>query len=128
MTNTDVRFLAAVPALPVSDENRAGRFWTETFGFEQVEVDGQPIGIVRRDGVEVHLWVPDGIHKGAELHLIGSASCRIEVRGIDDLYNRCVELDVVHPNAPLADTSWGTREFGVLDLDGNLIGVVERLR
>lgn len=33
---------------------------------------------------------------------------------------------VVHPNAPLAQKPWGSREFGVLDPDGNLITFVEQ--
>jgi hypothetical protein len=33
----------------------------------------------------------------------------------------------VHPHAPLRDPWWGTREFGVLDPDGNLVTFYERL-
>jgi hypothetical protein len=33
----------------------------------------------------------------------------------------------VHPNAPLRDQPWGTREFAVLDPDNNLIALYERL-
>jgi hypothetical protein len=34
---------------------------------------------------------------------------------------------VVHPNAPLRETPWGTREFGALDPDGNLVSLYERV-
>lgn len=60
-------------------------------------------------------------------HLAGSASCRIEVTGVDELYEHCRRLVVVHPNAPLKDQWWGTREFGVLAPDNNLISLYERL-
>lgn len=127
MATDDVPVLAAVPALPVSDVARAVRFWRDAFGFEQVLHEGEPQGIVRSGGAEVHLWVPDGVHEGAELHLIGSASCRIEVGDAAALHARSAELGVVHPSAPLRETAWGTREFAVLDPDGNLVGVFERI-
>ncbi|HZG95514.1 MAG TPA: VOC family protein [Mycobacteriales bacterium] len=119
-------FLAAVPALPVSDERRAVAFWTGVLGFTELMDGDRGLGILRRDAVEVHVWVADGSAPGAERHLAGSASCRLRVTGIDALYERCLRAGVVHPNAPLADKPWGTREFGVLDPDGNLIGLYER--
>src|SRR4051795_7350276 len=117
-----VRFLSAVPALPVSDERRAVAFFTEVLEFEELrDADDRGLGILRRDAVEVHVWVADGSAVGAERHLAGSASCRLQVTGVNDLYERCDAAGVVHPNATLADQPWGTREFGVLDPDGNPI-------
>jgi uncharacterized glyoxalase superfamily protein PhnB len=124
---TTTRFLAAVPALPVSDERRAVAFLKDALGFTELVHEGRGLGILRRDAVELHLWVPDGSAPGAERSLAGSASCRIEVTGIDVLYEHCRRQGVVHPNAPLAATPWGTREFGVLDPDNNLISLYERM-
>jgi catechol 2,3-dioxygenase-like lactoylglutathione lyase family enzyme len=122
-----VTFLSAVPALPVSDERRAVDFFVEVLGLEELrDAAGNGLGIVRRDAVEIHLWVADGSAPGAERHLAGSASCRLQVSGVDDLYERCNAAGVLHPNAGLAEQPWGTREFGVLDPDGNLIGLFER--
>lgn len=120
------RFLAAVPALPVSDERRAVAFYEQVLGFTELVHEGTGLGILRRDDVEVHVWVADGSAEGAERHLAGSASCRLQVTGIDALHATCLAHGVVHPRAPLASTPWGTREFGVLDPDGNLVGVYER--
>ena len=120
------RFLAAVPALPVSDERAAVRFLQDALGFVELVHDGAGLGILRRDAVELHVWLADGSAPGAERHLAGSASCRLEVTGIEALYDHCRGLGVVHPRAPLSDQPWGTREFGVLDPDGNLIGLYER--
>ena len=122
-----VRLPAAVPALLVSDERAAVRFLADALGFVQLVHDGVGLGIVRRDGVELHVWVADGSAPGAERSLAGSASCRIEVTGVAKLHEHCRRLGVVHPNAPLHDEPWGTREFAVLDPDGNLIGLYERL-
>ena len=125
-TTLATRFLAAVPALPVADKPRAIAFFENALGFE-LRYEAEGLGILRRDAVEVHLWVADGSAPGAERYLAGSASCRIEVSGIDALYRHCEPLGVVHPNAPLTDRWWGTREFGVLDPDNNLITLYERI-
>ena len=120
------RFLAAVPALAVSDERRAVAFLSDALGFEELTHDGDGLGILRRDQVELQVWVADGSAPGAERRLAGTVSCRIEVTGLDSLYDRCLALGVVHPNGPLIDTPWGTREFAVLDPDHNLITLYER--
>jgi catechol 2,3-dioxygenase-like lactoylglutathione lyase family enzyme len=120
------RFLGAVPAFPVSDERRAVAFYASALGFVELQENGRGLGILRRDEVELHLWVPDG-RPGAEPHLAGTASCRIQVTGVEALYEHCTTLGVVHPNAPLRDTAWGTREFGVLDPDNNLVSLYQRV-
>ncbi len=127
MTTVSSRFLAAVPALPVCDERRAVAFYESALGFTELVQDGQGLGILRRDTVELHLWVADGSSPGAERYLAGSASCRIEVTSVADLYKHCQHLDVVHPNLSLQDQPWGNREFSVLDPDNNLITLYERL-
>lgn len=53
----NVHFRAAVPALPVSDERRAVAFLEEVLGFSELRHEGQGLGIVRRDAVEIHLTV-----------------------------------------------------------------------
>ncbi len=74
-TTTATRFLAAVPALPVSDERRAVAFFESALGFVELRHEGEGLGILRRDAVEVHVWVADGSAPGAERQLAGSASC-----------------------------------------------------
>ncbi len=120
------RFLSAVPALPVSDERAAVRFLQDALGFVELEQDDVGLGILRRDAVELHVWLADGSAPGAERSLAGSASCRLEVTGVDELYEHCRRLRVVHPRAPLTDQPWGTREFGVLDPDSKLISRYEQ--
>lgn len=122
------RFLAAVPALPVTDERAAVEFYVQALGFtELLGSDGIGLAILVRDEVELHLWVADGSASGAERSLAGSASCRLSVEGVRDLYRQCMALGVVHPQAPLRSTDWGTQEFGISDLDGNLVTIYERV-
>jgi catechol 2,3-dioxygenase-like lactoylglutathione lyase family enzyme len=102
-------------------------FYVDVLGFRQLQHDGRGLGILLRDSVELHLWVADGSAPGAESHLAGSASCRVEVTGVEALHDLCARHGVVHPHAPLRDPWWGTREFGVLDPDGNLVTFYERL-
>ena len=127
---TDVpapRFVAAAPALPVSDERRAVAFYAEALGFvELLDLDGAGLGIVERDAVQLSLWAADGSAPGAEEYLAGTASCRIEVVGVEALHARCSDLGVVHPHGALGDRPWGTREFAILDPDGNQITLFER--
>jgi hypothetical protein len=49
------------------------------------------------------------------------------VTEIDQLFAELETRGVIHPNARLETKPWGSREFAVLDLDGNLITFAERL-
>jgi len=121
-----ISFRSAVPSLPVSNERRAVAFYQEALGLRELTDGDVGLGILVRDAVELHLWVADGSAPGAERHFAGSASCRIEVTETAPLYEHCDALGVVHPNARIRDTPWGTREFGVLDPDGNLVTLFQR--
>ena len=132
-----VTFVAATPALPSCDVSRSVDFYRDVLGFEVLHRDGD-FAVLRRDATRLNLWGATdeswharedrGEHpvcSGAETFIAGTASCRIQVDDVDDIYAVCHERGVVHPNGDITDTSWGTREFGVLDPDGNLIGLYE---
>jgi catechol 2,3-dioxygenase-like lactoylglutathione lyase family enzyme len=120
------------PALPSADVERAKRFYTDVLGFEVVAAD-KGFALVRRDGATISVWgatdeswrekldVEKPVCSGAESFIAGTASCSIEVSGVDELYEYCKSRDVVHPNGHIDDTAWNTREFGILDPDGNLV-------
>jgi catechol 2,3-dioxygenase-like lactoylglutathione lyase family enzyme len=131
-----VTFVGTTPALPARDVARSIEFYRDVLGFDVAhEEDG--FAVLRRDGATLHLWgaTDDSwqartdwekpIVTGAESFIAGTASCRVQVEGVDELYGVCKERRVVHPNADIHDTPWGTREFGVLDPDGNLVGLYE---
>ena len=125
-----------IPALPVVDVRRALDFYVGRLGFDEVFASDD-YAIVRRDGAEIHLWAANDeswqsdldrgqpVCSGAETFLAGTASCRIRVEGIDDLYEHCRAERLVHPNAPLGEKPWNTREFAITDADNNLVTFFE---
>jgi hypothetical protein len=74
------------------------------------------------------VWQP--VCSGAESFIAGTASCRIDVDHVDQLYAEMAAASVLHPRdaGSAVDTEWGTREFGALDLEGNLLTFVQHRR
>ena len=66
---------------------------------------------------------------GAESFIAGTASCRILVQGVDELYEELKAQDVLHRVSldGVDDTDFGTREFATLDRDGNLLTFFQRV-
>lgn len=110
----------AAPVLASLDIDRTIAFYCSRLGFSHAYADPGEWGIVLRDDVFIHFWAC------SEKHVAENTSCRVYVAGIDQLYAELQGQGVVHPNAPLQSKPWGTREFGVLDEDGNLITFAER--
>ena len=123
-----------IPALPVRDAAAAVAFYGDRLGFETLHHDGG-FAVLRRDAAVLHLWQADDeswrtrdpsqppVSSGAESFIAGTASCRISVEGVDELYEEYRAKDVLHPVSVdgVTDTDFGTREFAPLDLDGNLL-------
>ncbi len=124
-----------IPALPVRHVSNAVAYFHDRLGFEPIHVD-DGFAVVQRDDARIHLWCADDtgwpvrqdlcqrpIASGAESFLAGTASCRIETEGVDDLYAQLAATNVLHPASQegVTDTNFGTREFATVDADGNLI-------
>jgi catechol 2,3-dioxygenase-like lactoylglutathione lyase family enzyme len=123
-----------IPAMPVRDAALAVGFYRDRLGFEALHHDGG-FAVMCRDDAIVHLWeasdeswqerdsVERPVRSGAESFIAGTASCRIVVEGVDDLYDELRRSDVLHPVSKdgVEDTDFGTREFATLDQDGNLV-------
>jgi len=135
MADDPIALGRTIPALPSRDVGAAVGFYNDRFGFEPLHHDGG-FAVLRRDDAVIHLWESSDetwrtredtlerpICSGAESFLSGTASCRIEVEGIDELYAELSASDVLHPVSKdgVDDTDYGTREFATLDLDGNLV-------
>ena len=128
-----------IPAMPVHDAAEAVEFYRDRLGF-QVRHQDEGFAVLGRDDAEVHLWQAGDeswrervalretpVSSGAESFIAGTASCRIKVDGVDDLYSELSAKDVLHPvsREGVSDTDYGTREFAALDQDGNLISFFE---
>lgn len=129
-----VKLSQTIPALPVRNAAAAVDFYRDRLGFEVLHHDGG-FAVMCRDEAVLHLWEASDdswrkgidlgrpIDSGAESFIAGTASCRIMVEGVDELYDELRGQDVLHPVSKdgVEDTDFGTREFGTLDADGNLV-------
>jgi catechol 2,3-dioxygenase-like lactoylglutathione lyase family enzyme len=123
-----------IPALPVRDVAAAVEFYRDRLGFEVLHHDGG-FAVLGRDEAVLHLWeagdegwreresVERPVRSGAESFIAGTASCRIRVDGVDQLYEELRAREVLHPTSRngVTDTGYGARDFATLDLDGNLV-------
>lgn len=87
--------LQSIPALPVGDIKKSIGFYCDKLGFTLVHhEDG--FAVLMCNEVRIHLWEASDegwrsrsndspVCTGAESFIAGTASCRIEVEGIDEL-------------------------------------------
>jgi catechol 2,3-dioxygenase-like lactoylglutathione lyase family enzyme len=118
----------------VRDAAAAVDFYRDRLGFLVHHHEGG-FAVMGRDEAVVHLWEASDeswragidpqrpVCSGAESFIAGTASCRIMVEGVDELYDELRKRDVLHPVSTdgVSDTDFGTREFATLDQDGNLV-------
>jgi len=124
-----------IPAMPVRAVSAAVAFYRDRLGFDVHHHDGG-FAVLGRDAAVVHLWEAGDeswreraggdspVCSGAESFIAGTASFRVRVEGVNDLYAELQAQDVLHPvsRGGVDETDFGTREFSALDQDGNLIG------
>jgi catechol 2,3-dioxygenase-like lactoylglutathione lyase family enzyme len=135
-----MKMTKTIPALPVQNIRKASEFYRTKLGFSVPHQD-EGFAILARDEAEIHLWASNDeswkdfgeemlrhpIVSGAESFLAGTASCRIEVNGIDELYEEYKKQGVLYnPETVITKQPWGTREFEALDLHRNLLVFYER--
>lgn len=136
-----MQMLRTIPALPVKNITESCDFYRDKLGFEVVHQEAG-FAIVKYDEAEIHLWQSADeswktrsdlnvrpVVSGAESFIAGTASCRIQVKGVEELYVRYKPLEVLHPRFTITieDTWWGTREFAVVDIDNNLLTFFENI-
>ena len=136
------KLLRTIPAFPVQQIDKAVEFYKAKFGFDCRHQEKYFAIIVRGD-IELHLWAScdyrwkgksvllflKPISSGAESFLAGTHSCRIEVNGIDELYEELKAQNVLHnEKTEIETTYYGTREFAALDLHGNLLTFFENVK
>jgi catechol 2,3-dioxygenase-like lactoylglutathione lyase family enzyme len=110
---------ATTPVLPALSIQKTLAFYQAALNFSIIHQTSD-YGIIGRDTVQLHFW---HCH---DRTICEASGCRIEIAGIDELY-ATLEPDLIHTNAGLDNKPWGTREFGMVDISGNLITFVEPL-
>lgn len=130
------------PALPVKDIKNSCNYYTNKLGFN-IRHQEETFAIAVRDEIEIHLWQAcdkswkwrsillalKPIWTGAETFIAGTASCRIEVQGIEELFQEYKIKGVLHsPDTEVTDQYWGHREFPAVDNYRNLLTFYEVIK
>lgn len=128
-----------IPALPVQNVTQSCVYYTSKLGFT-IRHQEETFAIAVRDGIEIHLWQACDkswkwrsvllalrpIWTGAESFLAGTASCRIQVQGIDELFEEYQKAGVLHsPDTKVEEQYWGHRDFAAVDNHRNLLTFYE---
>ena len=124
-----------IPALPARDVAASVAFYNDRLGFETLHHDGG-FAVMRRGQAVITCGSRVTKAGGAgttswsdrcarvRSFLSGTASCRIEVGGVEALYDELRTAGVLHSiergDGP-GTTDFGTREFATVDPDGNLV-------
>lgn len=116
LTST-TKFLSAIPVLPAIDIAAAVAFY-EQLGFT-TDFESDDYAGLRRGGVQIHLWL------SSDRPQAENPSCRINVSGIEALYEEYQTQNLIAPSGELTTKLWGLREFAVLDLNGNCVTFAE---
>ncbi len=115
------KILKAVPVLPAFNIGETIDFYVRHLSFT-IRHQEDDYGIINRDDVEIHFW------RCSDKNIAENSSCRLTVEGVKELYEQAGKAGIVHPNATLVTQPWGTREFAILDLNGNLVWFVEPIQ
>ncbi len=128
-----------IPALPVQSIKQSCEYYTNRLGFT-IRHQEETFAIAVRDEIEIHLWqscdnswkwrslflVLKPVWSGAESFIAGTASCRIQVQGIEELYGEYKKQGVLHSaDTEIEEQHWGHKEFPVVDLYRNLLTFYE---
>jgi len=136
-----MKMVKSIPTLPVQNMDKAAAFYTTKLGFT-IKHQEATFAILIRNDVEIHLWQScdkswiyrsiflalKPIHSGTESFLAGTASCRIQVQGIEELFAEYKVAGVLHsPDTIVEKQYWGDKEFAAVDLHRNLLTFYEPL-
>ena len=117
--SASTEYLSAVPVLASLNIERSAEFFAMKLGLINIHVAQGANGVVANGPVQTHFWAC------TDRSIAEATSCRVQVRAIEHLYHQCEGHSIIHPKALLETKAWGTKEFAVLDPDGNLITFYE---
>jgi uncharacterized glyoxalase superfamily protein PhnB len=116
---------SAIPVIAVSDSARAEHYYCRVLGFQRMfayppdasKPDPRYLGVAR-DGVWLHL-------QSYKPERAGKTDAFLWVADVDRLHQEfCARGAIVQ--LPPTDQTWGTRETGIRDPDGNVLVFARR--
>ena len=111
--NEEIIFKSAIPKLVMADMTKTCQFYQQ-LDFKVIWQTEDYL-ILERDNIILHFW------QSNDKYIAENTAYRINVSHIEALYQLCQTLKIVHPNDPLQTQPWGSKEFSILDVAGNLI-------
>lgn len=105
--------LKAIPLLPALNINKTIDFYEYKLGFTCFNYGNYLV--LQYKNVELHFYFTK------DEKLCKNNSCYILVDNIEDLYGTFSAKEIIEPQRKLQDMTWGTREFSVVDNNGNVI-------
>lgn len=119
--SSNTSLISIIPVLPSADIARDLQWYSEKTGFEVVYHDNM-YAVIKRDEIYMHLqWHADT----PDDPLLGGSVIRIYVKNIRPLFEELVERGTVDREKFIANTPWGTNEFGFFDLNKNAVFIME---
>ena len=101
-----------IPALPVQDIKVSCEYYSNRLGFT-IRHQEETFAIAVRDDIEIHLWQScDKSWKWRSIFLAlnpGTASCRIQVQGIDELFEQYKKQGVLYSSYGSSRTVLGSQ-------------------
>jgi catechol 2,3-dioxygenase-like lactoylglutathione lyase family enzyme len=113
-----VRFGRVAPTIPVTNIDRALRFYRDVLGFVVAFTNGDPVSFaaITQGDAELHLSVqPDQA---------GLTHAHLMVDDLDDIHDVLLQAGIPIRQAPTIQ-SWGLRDLVVADPDGNSLEIAE---
>ncbi len=106
------------PKLPMRNKAKTKNYYLNQLDFEQFGSDDFPDYLmVKKEKIEIHFFLFEELNPKENY---GQVYIRVE--NIEKLYQYFLETKVkIHPNGALKETSWGMKEFHLLDPDHNLL-------
>jgi len=116
----------AIPILP-SRSVQGSRDFYRQLGFDGT-IWGAPhfYATLTRGSVEIHFFTDSELDPTQS-----SAGCYVRVQDVDQIYEAFAQANLPKAGIPridhLEDKPWGMREFAVVDPDGNLIRIGQKM-
>ena len=106
------------PKLPMRNKSETKDYYLNQLGFQQFGSDEFPDYLMlQKENIEIHFFLFKELNPKENYGQI-----YIRVENIEKVYQDFLENETkIHPNGALKNTSWGMKEFHLLDPDDNLL-------